>query len=124
LSLLDASLDLFADVDINQSNANAELAAEFIVRQTDTEDLFADFIVRHSDTKELYAKFEAQVTRNLFADLTVRHSASEDLLADFTVRHSDTKDLKFTFLISRDDWTPQGITYEEYLLRVRSTIIV
>lgn len=103
-----ATKDLKGIFEVGQSTK--DLKAIFVVGQA-TKDLFAEAVIRHSGSGEFKAL------------MTIRHPGTAELKALSTIRHSATKDLIAEFGVSRDDWIPQGITYAEYLLRVRSTIV-
>lgn len=111
---MSASAQLFADFTVNQSNGNAALKGEFIVRHSASRTLPAAFIVkhpgtvtlkgicvinqvaslkgvlivRHPDSKILFAKFEIQDSEDLKGEFIIRHSASTTLFAKFVVIHS------------------------------------
>lgn len=103
-----ATNDLKGIFEVGQ--ATKDLKAIFVIGQA-TKELFAEAVIRHAGTGEFKAL------------MTIRHPGTADLKALASIRHSATADLIAEFGVSRDDWIPQGITYAEYLLRVRSTII-
>ena len=106
-----ATKDLFAKVTVNQSNATKNLLAIMVVRQEATKDMAAEFVVQQPGTATRFAK------------MVIRHPGTASLLGHTIIRQEASVDLIAEFGVSRDDWIPQGITYAEYILRVRSTII-
>ena len=101
--MVDADKELAAEFVVNQTNTSTELPGEFEIRRSASEELLGEFVIRRDGSQELGASFDAQVSLNLAAEFISRQAGSENLLGETLVRHSDLQELPAEAVVRHSD---------------------
>lgn len=103
--MVDADKELAAEFVVNQTNASTELFGEFIARQAADQELPGELVIQRSDFEELPAEFviRRSDSEELLGEFISRQAGSEELLGELISRQAGSETLLGEIIVRHSD---------------------